>query len=215
MILFVPAYDPQTHGNLDMAKAIAPSSCRRFFQDEALGENLKTELRQNPAPLFVMSHGEAKCFFDQQGQPALLPEDAYLLYHLPTFVFACLTSNEFGKLAAQKNTVYLGYTGTIQSLDLPQKVSALFQPVFQNILDHFAHLADTFSIQTFLLNLKTSCDQVAAELDILQDAGELDHPMAAYACVRDLWNKLKVHHPHSSEPMTHPDAETGDLYDWN
>ncbi|MFN0033953.1 MAG: hypothetical protein ACKVUS_02730 [Saprospiraceae bacterium] len=211
MILFVPAYDSQTRGNLSIALAIADNSCQFFFQDDALGEKLKNRLRRSPAPLFVMSHGTANCFFEQNGKPALLPDEVHLLANLPVFVFACYTSNEFGKSAAQEKAIYWGYTGAIQSVDLSDTVSVLFRPIFKTILYNFPHHHEASAIQTFLLHLKSACDQVAEALDLLD---ELDDPLGAYACGRDIWSKLRIHHPDLTDPIFHPESPLGDLFEW-
>ncbi len=213
MIIFVPAYDEATHANLSVALAVADNSLQLFFKEDALGARLKAHLKDSPAPLFVMSHGASEYFFDQNDEPAILLEEVHLLSNLPVFVFACYTANEFGKTAAQGNSIFWGYTGAIQSLDSQPAVSIHFQPIFKSILQSFSHLSLNSEIAIFLASLRDICEQANNKLDEIWESNPNLDLYAAYNCLSHLWGRLRVYHPDLSEPILHPDAPIGDLFE--
>ncbi len=210
MIIFVPAYDDVTRGNLAVASAmLVDDEDERLFENHATVQ-LLDRLRSCPGrPLFAMSHGCPDYLCGQGGIPVLnldvIVEPA--LGARIMFVYACHTATELGRVAARNGAIWLGYTGEISAPPSTPATLSLFASLFDFVRATFPRLRDVGLRQALFHELERRCDEAAAQLDELAERGVLVE-MDAHLCLLHLWQRLRIwvdgelpeQHPRSPPP---------------
>lgn len=214
MIIFVPAYDDSTSGNLAVAMAMRPpAGAESLLADHATHVLLGLLSKHPRRPLFAMSHGGPRHLCGQGGAPVLDAETVAdrKLCDRVMYIFACHTATELGRIAANHGATWAGYTGWISAPPVTQTSLEVLASVFDFVCASIPHMRDTGFRQRFLLDLEARCEQAAAALDELAAAGvgvELD----AYLCLLHVWQRLRIWSEGDQEPARHPDAPPPSLF---
>jgi len=211
MICFVPAYDLSTQANLTIAKLIITSNCVTLFEKKATKQELILALCKADVPLFAMSHGVPDALKAQNGEVALSKNDVHLLGERQIYAFACHTAAELGKDAANKGSIWWGYSDTIScAIDLPA-LSSVFTDIFTFIRDNFETATSPEDRQTMLEELKKKCEAAQDEVDRIDSEIEIPEIMEVYRTLRHIWDRLRIWIPNAQQPEHHPQASSPSL----
>lgn len=214
MIVFVPAYDPQTRANLHIARRLVPGSGHAdapitLFEHAADRVALASLLVINAGPLFAMSHGRQDQLLGNGGQPAISEDDEAVLTLLgarAVFAYACHTATRLGRLAAEHGATWWGYTGKLQCPVDQAPFDQLFIGIFQLIADRFWAATSHASRSVLLDELKTLCELAAREIDEVGDAHPDADTFSAQLCALHVWDRLRIWSTGEEGPEHHPEA---------
>jgi hypothetical protein len=212
MILFVPAYDPQTRSNLAIAQQLAcepPEGVCHLFGDGATRAALIDALGNRKSSVFVMSHGQQTRLVAQWGETAIDEQDEQVLTCLAgraVFAYACHTANQLGRTAAHQGAIWWGYTGKLQCPVHEPPFGVLFSRLFQFIINRFWMAMHPLDRDSFFVELRSRSDAVACAID---DFGERYADMdtfSAQLCALHVWDRLRIWVTGADGPEHHPDA---------
>ena len=210
MLIFIPAYDDATKTNLNVVLPIIPHHAFSLIGEAATREQLWLQLAEH-THLFAMCHGNSDVLWDNINKPAIKTRDFQDFVEKQAFVFACYTSNELGKQLKTNRSIYWGYTGSIVTPTDEIEVIHLFREIFQFIINDFHTCKNVEQVATMIHDLKTLCHTAEETLDTLFYTGS--NILSSYTCLNHIWNRLRVHHFASEEPLKHIEAREGDLFE--
>jgi hypothetical protein len=181
----------------------------------AIYPNLTKSLEEKPQePLWVMTHGNSDCFYDQDDKPTFDLDNAHLLATRKNFVYACYTANELGRKVAQQGGVYLGYTG---QLHLPNEITTtvadVFRPIFQFIQTNFPVIDNEEQASHFLQKLKNLCDNALYDIDELAENEPDTDVLSLYQSIGDFWGRLWIWLPFEEKPISHNEGAQSPLFE--
>lgn len=211
MIFFVPAYDPSTKANLTIAKLITKPYFVILFDKKATKEELKAALSKADLALFAMSHGAPDGLKAQNGNIAMSTKDVHLIGERTVYAFACHTAAELGKCAANKGTIWWGYSDTIScAIDSPA-LSSIFTDIFIFIRDNFEISTSPEKRQVMLEELKKKCEEAQKEIDFIDSQTEITEIIEVNRTLLHIWDRLRIWIPGIQHPEQHPQASPPSL----
>jgi len=201
-ILFVPAYDESTSPNLRVARRLG--GCHvRLFEAKATRVGLWRALAKHPGrALVAMSHGRRQFLRAQGGTPphAIQLEDAGDIGTRKVFAWACLTSAELGRAAADSGLVWLGFPVKIAATPENAQLQSLLVDVLQHVVNGLPTISDEASCRAVLDRV------VEAAVNALETVDSIPHDSSDQQCFEQFQLRFEAWLPGCAEPIRPTDA---------
>jgi hypothetical protein len=204
VILFTTAYDPATRCNLGVARLLTGAHVL-LLEDEASRSALLQALANHPErEVVAMSHGRRQFLRAQGGAAphALQVEDANDLGARKVFAWACQTSAELGRAAAQAGAVWFGFPVKIAAPPEDAGMQALLAGVLQHVVDGLPAVKDAASCRVLLDGV------VAAAVRALETVDTMEHDSSTQQCFEQFQLRFEAWLPGHDEPIRPSTAPT-------
>ncbi len=190
MIIFATYHDESTAESIKLAKSIIEEKDIVLLNDDAIRLRLLLVLKKHISEeLMVFSHGKPTYCLGNDGIPVITTDDVALLAHRKTFVYACWTAVELGKLVSlQPNCCYAGYNNTI--IAGGSAIPYEMQKIFQFIKTDFPTCQNKVSATIFLEKLNEICN--LTEQNYLKRYPESLDFIGISTTLRNIWAKLEI-----------------------
>ena len=189
MIIFATNHDDSTAESMSIAKSIIDENDLILLENNAVRIQFLATLKSNAANLMIFSHGTAQNCLGNDENVAFSIDDIVLLNNRKSFVYACWTATELGKMAAlQPNCLYAGYNNTV--ITGGSEIPSEMQRIFRFIKINFQNIDNQQNAENFLNNLSKLCTE--AEQNYLKlYPKNLDY-IGISTTLRNIWAKLEI-----------------------